>query len=533
MGRREGSWLCVAALVPAMLAALAVVVQGEWASRNESQTWDEAFALSTGFAQVEEGRMDLLAEWPPLLGLATYLPLAALGVRMPPPPPVVHPPGSLASFGRVFLYGLGDIQNPHRRMLSRARRVVIAFTALAVLALVLWAHRLHGAAGAWLAALLSAAEPNWLAHGHLTAWDGIATATMTLALAAAAWFLDRPSFPRAAVLGLASGLAWTAKFSGLLLLPIFALLLLLSSPLAGRWRLVAAERGPSFGRLCAMALLVFLVGALLVGLSYNGSFRYDLYLAGIANIYGQTKPGFSNFLLGEFREAPFPHYYVVALLAKTPLGFLPLLPLGLWATLRGGPRHLWMPAALGALLIMAAVAFDRLNIGVRHAVPALPAMILLAAGAARLGRDTPRAGLALAGAFVLAGLGAVEVWARAPRYLSFFNVAVGGPQGGIEVLDASNIDWGQDLIALERIQREEGIQRLALIYHGSADPAAYGVRSRPMRNEEFLRPRPGVTYAVSLQALHRMAQDAPRRARWLERHEPWRRAGDSIYLFRF
>lgn len=524
-------WLRAAALWPALCAVVLVFLQGTWASRNEAQTWDEAFALVTGFTQVEEGRLDLLAEWPPLLGLAAYLPLAALEPELPPVPPVGSDQGALTGFGWAFLYGTG---NPHREMLLRARLVVLAFTLLAVFAVVVWACRLHGVAGGWLAALLCSFEPNWLAHGHLTAWDGIATATFTLALAATAWTLDRPTWPRAIALGLLAGLAWIAKFSTLLLLPVFGLLLLCASPLAGRWRLRSPAGPLPFGKLCGMAVVVAALGALVIGASYNGSFSLAPYVAGVRNIYGLTQAGFENYLLGEFRVEPFRHYYLVALLAKTPLGFLPLLPLGLWATLRGDARpQLWLPAALALVLVLVATAFDRLNIGVRHAVPAIPAMIVLAAGAPRLLGAARRARWAAAGAFLLAGLGAAETLARAPHYLSFFNLAVGGPRGGIEVLDASNIDWGQDLVALERLQREEGIQRLALQYHGSADPRAYGLRFRPMRPEELQRPRPGVTYAISIHLLNRVGRPRGGPTDWLRRHEPWRRAGNSILLYRF
>ena len=34
-----------------------VFAQGQWASRNESQAWDEGFALVSGYAQVELDRL--------------------------------------------------------------------------------------------------------------------------------------------------------------------------------------------------------------------------------------------------------------------------------------------------------------------------------------------------------------------------------------------------------------------------------------------------------------------------------------------
>jgi 4-amino-4-deoxy-L-arabinose transferase-like glycosyltransferase len=528
--REAKPWLRASALVPALCAVVLVFLQGQWASRNEAQTWDEGFALATGFSQVESKRLDLLAEWPPLLGLLTYLPLKALDPKLPPPPPMGVKGGEVGGFAAAFLYGGG---NPHRAMLGRARTVVLIFSTLAVAALVLWAHRLHGTAGAWLAAILCAFEPNWLAHGHLTAWDGIAASTITLALAATAWMLDRPSFGRAAVMGLLCGVALIAKFSALLLLPLLGVLFVLASPWAGRLRLRTAVEQVPFGRLSLMGLLVAVIALVVVGASYNFSFDLRHYSAGLSNIYGLTRAGFENYLLGEFREQPFRHYYLVALLAKTPLGFLALFPVGLWVCVRDPQRHLWLPAALAVALFMAATAFDRLNLGIRHVVPAIPAMILLAAGAVRLRPARLGAKPVAWAAFVLASLGAAETLWRAPYYLSFFNLAAGGPRRGIEVLDASNIDWGQDLVALERIQREEGLGELALQYHGSADPSAYGIRFRPMRPRELHVPRAGQVYAISVHLLNRMGRPRAGPTDWLRRFEPWRRAGNSIYLYRF
>jgi hypothetical protein len=529
----ERRWFRLSALWPALCAVVLVFAQGQWASRNESQAWDEGFALVSGYAQVELDRLDLLVEWPPLMGLLAYLPIRALEPQLPPPPPVGSKGGEIAGYGRVFLYTGG---NPHRAMLTRARTMALLLMLPAVAALVFWAHRLHGRTGAWMAAILCSFEPSWLAHGHLTAWDGIATSTMALTLAATAWMLDRPSFPRAAALGLALGVALIAKFSSLMLLPVLGLLLLASAPWLRRLRLASPLAELPFSRVLAMTGVVAAVAVFVIGASYNGTFQLGRYLDGIRNIHALTSEGqktFENYLLGEFSREPFPHYYLVALLVKLPLGFLPLVPLGLWACVRRTPTYLWLPAALTAAIVLVVTLFDTMNLGIRHVVPAIPPLLLLAAGAPRLLEGRARAVWATAGAFLLAGLGAAEVLWRAPHYLSFFNAIAGGPAGGIEWLDDSSIDWGQDLIALERIQREERIPRLALHYFGSADPAAYGVRFRPMQPDELTRPRPGTTYAISLHFLNRIGRPRNGPGDWLRRFEPWRIAGTSIYLYRF
>jgi hypothetical protein len=516
------------AVLPALVAVALVLGQGLWASEHESQTWDEAMGLASGFAQVEQGRLDLATEWPPLLGLLTWLPLTLNGATLPELPPLGAPDTALPGFGQRFLY---DGSNRPLELLRWSRFAVLLLTLAAVGTVVAWAHRLHGTAGAWLAAVLCAFEPNWLAHGHLTAWDGIATSTFTLALFAAASFLDRPGAGRAALAGAALGLALSAKFTTLLLAPIFVALLCLTRPRAGAWRIETAERDDlGIGRLVALAGLGLAAALLVLGLSYNGGFRFDLFLAAAGNIYGMTAAGFDNYLLGQFQEDPFFHYYVVAWLAKSPVAFLVLVVAGAVATVRWGRRALWAPAAAAVALLFTVTMFDPLDIGIRRVLPAVPATLVLASGAVRWGRRAAPLGVAV---WLLAGLGAAETLARAPYYLSFFNVIAGGPSRGIEVLDASNIDWGQDLVALAALQEREGLGKLALRYHGSADPAAWGVAYRPMRPGEEQQPRPGVTYAISVHKLNRMRRSGRPGADWWARYTPWRVAGNSLYLYRF
>jgi hypothetical protein len=72
-------------------------------------------------------------------------------------------------------------------------------------------------------------------------------------------------------------------------------------------------------------------------------------------------------------------------------------------------------------------------------------------------------------------LQAVETSLAAPWYLSFFNWPSGGPGGGYRLVNDSNVDWGQGLIALRDELKQRGIGRIHLAYHGTADPAVYGI----------------------------------------------------------
>ena len=133
------------------------------------------------------------------------------------------------------------------------------------------------------------------------------------------------------------------------------------------------------------------------------------------------------------------------------------------------------------------------------------------------------------------GCGA-EAVATYPHHLSYLNRAAGGSERGPHVFDESNIDWGQDLPALAAWQREHlPDEPLRMLYFGSADPAAYGVRAVGFDVSLVEAPPPG-TYAISAHYLvffRKLAALTGADADWLTRFEPIGRAGYSIYLYRF
>jgi hypothetical protein len=130
-----------------------------------------------------------------------------------------------------------------------------------------------------------------------------------------------------------------------------------------------------------------------------------------------------------------------------------------------------------------------------------------------------------------------------PHYLTFFNELAGGPSNGYKVLVDSNLDWGQDLIRLRKYMTEQNIPSVKLSYHGTADPAAYGVVYEPLPSYPYnqwagdtvpdilLNPPSGV-YAISannLQGLRFKNHDLY--ATFRER-KPDAVVGHSIFIYR-
>jgi hypothetical protein len=276
------------------------------------------------------------------------------------------------------------------------------------------------------------------------------------------------------------------------------------------------------------------------------SLRLPLPFSWVMGLDYQARAGQAGitptYLLGRILAHPVWYYFPLAFLFKWPLGFwgAVLVRAGrVRATRERGGAMLALPVAL---LLASGMFFLPLDAGIRYMFPIMPFLcVWLGALAAppllsgTRGRATwRRIGVALA------VLQAVECGLAAPWYLSFFNRPSGGPGGGYTLVNDSNVDWGQGLIALRHEMTARGIRRVHLAYHGTADPALYGIEyvpylgGSPGRESDWLAV--SSFYFVGLpQTMLTPAGRTPEsvvmdfRALW--NVPPAARLGGSIYLF--
>jgi hypothetical protein len=130
-----------------------------------------------------------------------------------------------------------------------------------------------------------------------------------------------------------------------------------------------------------------------------------------------------------------------------------------------------------------------------------------------------------------------------PYYLSYFNLAAGGPANGAQVLIDSNIDWGQDLKRLETWMGDNDVDSVKLAWFGTADPAYYGIQYEPLpglpRHFDLwwdvpfnsADPEPGI-YAISVSNLWELPLSEKTVFSWFRQREPDDRIGYSIDIYR-
>jgi hypothetical protein len=270
----------------------------------------------------------------------------------------------------------------------------------------------------------------------------------------------------------------------------------------------------------------------------------DAYLGGLDRELMDTQTGATpTFLFDHVITHRVWYYFLLAALFKWPLGFLGALGLRTFRPHTRRDRRSWFLLVAIALYLVAAMFSVSINAGIRYLFPILPLLCVWFGGLAgapaggttrRKARLLPRLAVALA---LLQGL---EAGLAAPWYLSFFNWPSGGPGGGYRLLNDSNVDWGQGLIALREELARRGIQRVHLAYHGTTDPGIYGIDYVP-----YLGGRPGPEsdwlamssyYFVGL-SQRMMTSHGPTRSLQilvgpLRNVPPVARPANCIYLFR-
>lgn len=206
------------------------------------------------------------------------------------------------------------------------------------------------------------------------------------------------------------------------------------------------------------------------------------YLIGFLSLATDYSGGRAAFLAGALYPQGTPWYFPAAFLLKTPPGVLGLVALaaGLRLFRRTVPEAVRAQPAgsrwfilLPLLVFTALVLTSKMNLGYRHLLPVVPFLYLWVG---QIARHFSKPAVVAATGLLLAVLVA-ENLAVYPHYRAYFTPLVGGPAQGYRYLVDSNLDWGQDLPGLADFQREHQIEKLYLGYFGSADPAAYGVRS--------------------------------------------------------
>ena len=379
----------------------------------------------------------------------------------------------------------GALQTWLQKFLA-ARLVTVLFSALVGLAIFFWAREMYGYGPALAALALYLFDPNILAHSQLVTTDIYAAGTILFATYAL-WRFARTRSPRDGWLcALLLGLSLLAKYTSVVLLPLFALALLIHD-----WP-AAAARGKRalaglLGRTAAYSLAALAVCLLVinVGFIFSRSLlpfgQYDFqssffqklqgglpalarlpipvpypYLQGLDLVMMRDQTGFGHgrvYLFGQLsQDKGIPGYYFAAALLKEPLAsqILFLLALAAFALrkkaagFRQNELFLLVPAAFFVVYFN---FFYNTQIGIRFYLVIFPLLFVFTGSLFQYWagfRGLQKAALLGLFAWLL-----VSSFSYAPFFLSYMNEIVPDRKMAYKYLADSNLDWEQGKLYLD------------------------------------------------------------------------------------
>jgi len=284
---------------------------------------------------------------------------------------------------------------------------------------------------------------------------------------------------RLILVGVATGLAFAAKHTAILLVPM--LLMLSAAELLRKGEEDSKPRGQRAKQMAVAFVVISAIALTTLWASYGFRYaargeglqlnpplaqsvhylsraretrllesvaRYPLlpesYIFGLADVRIMSD-FYTSYLFGRIYPHGIWYYFPAALAIKSTLPFLFLLGLAAWmiATRRmTGLREILfrtIPPAFHLAIAMSA----GMNIGLRHILPMYPFLYVLGAGA--LGKMIERNRRWIYVVAVLVVWQAVSATRTFPAYMAYANELWGGPSQTYKYLSDSNADWGQQL----------------------------------------------------------------------------------------
>jgi hypothetical protein len=471
---------CLPAVAGAAVIGLVLMSAQAWA---QSATYDEVTYLKVGARWWRTGAQDEITRMgsPLIFWKLQQAPVLAL----------------LDATGRGLLIDAPEEHQAELLPLVRVGALWVWLGALAATAI--WAREIYGPRAMACAAWLFALSPNLLAHGGLVTMELPLVAASTVAFWLFGRFLERGR--RADFWGsaAAAGLAFACKFTAVLWPVILG---------ATWWAATLDPRRPgAVGRTARVAVGIagFVVVMGLVDLAVTAGARIPLShtsggshpslgplarwpalgrlaarvvetplpqdLVGFATQAHHQRSGGPSYLLGARRTTGWWYYYFVCLAVKVPLAFWALAAARASMIGKGSQplRDWYVPAIVLLFLTVTALGSTR-NYGYRYLLPLAPLGVVWVSGLAE--RTGWRRIVVVAGLVgQVAAVGSVF-----PAELTYFNALAGGRVGGRRILADSNLDWGQGLVGLARLQRERPeLCDLTLYYFGDTEPRHYGL----------------------------------------------------------
>lgn len=479
-------------------------------AKNDAATYDEVAHIPAAYSYVTQHDNRLNPEHPPLIKDLAGLPLLFMHLNFDTSQkfwtgdlPNMWDEGQWAA-GRHLLYEAG---NDPDKIIFWARIPIILLSILLGLFLFKWGREIGGIAVGLLALILYAFDPNVLGHNHFLTTDIGIAAFLTFSFYYFLKFIKKPTWKNVLLGGIFMGLLLVSKFSSIVSLPIYGLILIIYSlvknnPDVNNWKTRLLNLLQYLGK----GIVAFIIATIVIWVVYEANtfnmpketfaktidFFFSstdsnvkasltnsalhalnensitrplgTYLFGPAWTFKRVSGGNGTYFLGQVGNG-FKAYFPVVFLIKETLPFIFLALFALLYTAKETffnhkksladflRKSVVEYTIFGFIILYAYVSISGgLNIGFRHLFPILPFAYLLIAKKvfdfARINNPITRRVFRWLSVFLLTWIVLIPI-INYPSYTSYFNESIGGSKNGYKYVTDSNTDWGQDLKRLK------------------------------------------------------------------------------------
>ena len=269
-------------LLVLLMLILAIISQ-----KQESAIMDEVAHIPAGYSYLTQKDMRLNPEHPPLLKDLSAIPLLFMqGINFPSElKSWANEVNSQWDFGFNFLY---HSNNDADKIIFWARMPMLLLLILLGFFIYRWTKELYGKLAAFMAVFLFSFSPTFIAHGRYVTTDVGAAFAFFFASYFFIKFLKNPSGKNLFWAGISFGIAQLIKFSLILLIPYFGILVLI-------WIYVRWRENRQFWKTFFTYILKFaavmIIGFLLI---------YPIYMFHVANYPTEKQISDTTFIASQF-----------------------------------------------------------------------------------------------------------------------------------------------------------------------------------------------------------------------------------------
>lgn len=498
----------IAGIILAIMLVISILSSvGAFGIPGDSGTTDEVAHIPSGYSYVKYHDFRLNPEHPPLAKALAGIPLALNKNIQGPINDWSWNGIAQWEAGWYMIYEAGN--DPAEVLFWARLPMMLLMIGLGVL-IFIWSRKLFGNLVAIVILIMYAFYPDVIAHGRLVTTDIAAAFGYVLSM----YFFDkalREKKPANTIwAGVAFGIAQLLKFSSFLLFGIFIIL--------GVIRAILDRKTSSFGKELWKAAKIYFwtcfISIIVVWIVYipfvwktPPSVEHELidtnlttnpktlphrnflhllegniilraighYLLGMMLVVLRVAGGNATYILGHLSDKSISWYFPVAWLIKTSISVIILFISSIvyFFSRKKDKEILWT----GLLLLTPIVVYwaftlkGSLNIGIRHLIPTVPFVLLFIGFIIKAFLESKSIAQKLI-IWILVIYMIISTMSYYPYFIGYFNEAVPREKRHDFLIDSS-LDWGQDVLRLQKYINDNDIKSIKVDYFGGSVPSYY------------------------------------------------------------